>query len=132
MGELVFLVYDGDCGFCQRCADWYRARVGPEVLVVSGADFLVQSNRLSPAEVASSVWWVESGAARHGAAAVACALAATKTPWRVVGRLATRGPVSRFLEPLYQTVARYRHRLPGGHACRDAPASRAGGSRRAR
>ncbi len=132
MGELAYLVYDGDCGFCQRCADWYRARVGPEVLVVSGTDFLVQSNRLSRAEVASSVWWVESGIARHGAAAVACALAATTTPWRVVGRLATRGPVPRLLEPLYQAVTRYRHRLPGGQACCDTSVPSGGGSHRSR
>ncbi|MHB8334561.1 MAG: thiol-disulfide oxidoreductase DCC family protein [Acidimicrobiales bacterium] len=118
MVDATYLVYDGDCGFCQRCAEWCADQWGTDVIVVRGTDFLGQSNRLSPQEVASSVWWVEPGASYRGAAAVARALAATTSPWRVLGRIAMRGPLPWLGEPLYRLVARFRHRLPGALACR--------------
>ena len=92
------------------------------MIVVRGIDFLGQSERLSSDDVESSVWWVEPSACYHGAAAVARALAATTSPWRVIGRIAIRRPLAWLAEPLYRLVARYRHRLPGALACR--PSSR--------
>ena len=118
MADTTYLVYDGDCGFCQRCADWCVDRWGPDVIAVRGTDFLGQSDRLSADDVASSVWWVEPSANYRGAAAVARALAATTSPWRVLGRIAMRRPLPWLAEPLYRLVARFRHRLPGALACR--------------
>ena len=119
MVESKYLVYDADCGFCRRCAEWCRSRLVGDVIVVSGADFLVRSKRLSATEVAASVWWVEPSAKYAGAAAVARTLAATKTPWRHVGQFMKWGPLAWIAEPLYRVVVRFRHRLPGGVACHD-------------
>ena len=127
MAETTYLVYDADCGFCRRCAEWCRARLVGGVTVVSGADFLSHSGRLSASEVASSVWWVEPDAVYRGAAAVGRTLAATKTPWRHVGRLARRGPLPWLAEPLYRVVVRFRHRLPGCDLSEHVPTSRPGG-----
>ena len=122
MADATYLVYDGDCGFCRRCAEWCVDRWGTDVIAVRSTDFLGESDRLSPEDVESSVWWVEPGARYHGAAAVARALAATTSPWRVLGRIAMRRPLPWLAEPLYRLVARSRHRLPGALACR--PSSR--------
>lgn len=124
MVEVACLVYDGDCGFCELWAEWCSAHWYGDATTVRAADFLNQSSRLSPSQVAASVWWVERGAAYHGAAAVARALAATSTPWRHLGRLATHQPLPWLAEPLYRLVVRFRHRLPGAAACRPGAVSR--------
>ena len=120
MAHVTYLVYDGDCGFCERCASWCVERWGTDVIAVRGTDFLAQCDRLSLDEVVSSVWWVEPRARYRGAAAGARALAATTSPWRVIGLIAMRRPLPWLAEPLYRLVARYRHRLPGALACRSS------------
>src|ERR1019366_394300 len=64
-------------------------------------------------ELRKSVWWIEDHRHDAGARAVARALVATSSPWRLVGYALLIPPVSWFAAPSYRVIARHRHRLPG-------------------
>ena len=53
----VVLIYDGDCGFCRRCADWLRAR--GDVPMASDGEVDRLALGLTPEETKTAVWWVE-------------------------------------------------------------------------
>lgn len=107
------LLIDGDCGFCQRCAEWARRRVRPRAELVPFQYIDVESLGVSVAECSAAVQWVSDGrVAAHGARAVASLLSTGRPPWPTVGRVMLLPGFSRLSESVYGSIARHRSRIP--------------------
>ncbi|MEU9890091.1 DCC1-like thiol-disulfide oxidoreductase family protein [Sphaerisporangium sp. NPDC051011] len=109
------LVYDGDCGFCQRCVDFGRAHLPAMPPVSRWQDLDLAEHGLTRAQVTESVQLLgPDGLRAAGARAVAVVLAVQpRIGWRALGRLMLVPPVDWIAEAVYRVVARNRHRLPG-------------------
>ncbi len=111
------LIYDGDCGFCERSARWLarldrrqRVRVcawqSPSVLELSG---------LTAQECQEAAWFVDAAGQRYrGADAIVAALREIGTPWCWFAQAYRLALVRAMARRIYGWVARNRHRLPGG------------------
>ncbi len=109
---LPALVYDGDCGFCQRCADWIAARLQVDAHVVTSQQAHLTALGLNPEQAAGAAWWVDAEGAQHrGHRAIAAALRACGGAWAGLGRALTWPGISLLAAGVYQLVARNRHRL---------------------
>jgi predicted DCC family thiol-disulfide oxidoreductase YuxK len=117
------LVFDGDCGFCTKSAEWVsrgwhgRARaVSWQTLGQGGLDEI----GLTIEQVQDSAWWVdEPNSPTGGHRAISEALRACGGWRRVVGAAILAPPLTWIGPGIYRLVARYRYRLPGGTpACR--------------
>jgi predicted DCC family thiol-disulfide oxidoreductase YuxK len=118
------LIFDGDCGFCTACARWIEHRwtrtPTPRIIPWQALanDWPDLATPTIP-QMRESVWWIDGNHRRAGSRAIANALVATSSPWRLVGFALLSAPLSWFGEPAYRVVARHRHRLPGStSACR--------------
>ncbi|WP_309649633.1 DCC1-like thiol-disulfide oxidoreductase family protein [Nocardioides sp.] len=123
------LVYDADCGFCTRCADFARARGAFEVAPWQALD--LPAVGLTEQQVSEAAYWLDGDTTRRGNRAIAAALRAFRpgvryAGYRLLGRLIDLPPVRPVAALGYALVARYRYRyrLPGGTAaCRVPPAA---------
>jgi predicted DCC family thiol-disulfide oxidoreductase YuxK len=108
------LVYDGECGFCQRWARWLGRRVPPGTRFVAFQDMDDLSRYgLARADVERASYWVDpDGRAFGGNRSIAKVLQRSRGTWRVIGVVLDL-PVVRSLAALaYRAIARNRHRLP--------------------
>jgi predicted DCC family thiol-disulfide oxidoreductase YuxK len=113
------LVYDGDCGFCTRAADWAVDRLPVGTHVVASHELDLSAVGLTLADVQRSAWWLDGDRRAGGHESIARCLIAIGGRWRLVGRLLFVPPVSWIAAVVYRLVARFRHRMPGGTAaCR--------------
>jgi predicted DCC family thiol-disulfide oxidoreductase YuxK len=113
------LLIDGDCGFCQRVASWYRRHAPPSVQVVAYQDMDLTHGPVSLDDARAQVWWVNGGDVRGGARAISGALRTVGRLGVVAGWLIDAPGMRRVAAVVYRLVARYRYRLPGGTpACR--------------
>jgi len=112
------LVYDGDCGFCRRCAEWARRRLlpGSDVVPWQELPHLGALGLTVPDVVSASYWIGADGRAHRGERGVAMALIEIGGPWAVVGRVLLLPPIPSIAALVYRFIARNRHRLPGGTA----------------
>ena len=126
---LPLLVFDGDCGFCTRSAEWAsrgwsgRARTVPWQTL--GEKGLAEIG-LSLEQVKQSAWWVDQvNQPVGGHRAIGESLRACSGWRRALGVAVLIPPLDWIGPSAYRLVARYRYRLPGGTpACRvsaDAP-----------
>jgi len=117
------MVYDADCGFCTRSAQFLGRRSSCEILPWQSVDLAEVG--LTEREVTSAAYWLEGGERRRGARAIAAALRSCQGPgYRLLGRLIDLPPVRPLAAWVYGLVARYRYHLPGGtNACRLPPPS---------
>jgi predicted DCC family thiol-disulfide oxidoreductase YuxK len=109
------LVYDGDCGFCQRCVDFGHARFPVMPKVSRWQELDLTDHGLTFDEVTTSVQLLgPNGLRASGARAVAVLLAVQPgVLWRTAGRVMLVPPVSWAAEAVYRVIARNRQRLPG-------------------
>jgi predicted DCC family thiol-disulfide oxidoreductase YuxK len=107
------LVYDGDCGFCTRSAEWLAARGRATIQPSQTLD--LDAVGLTEDDVASAAWWLDADGrvAGRGAEAAAEALKTCRGPWRLVGHVLYARPWRPLADAAYQLVADNRHRLPG-------------------
>lgn len=140
---MAVLLYDADCGFCTRSANWLRRRhlgVSIEPLQRAGLRALgvdpERAQREIPfvvgdaAAIAGHLKTAASGAGAatsepaltrtaarpsvsYGARAIARALLTGGPGWRVVGWVLLHPPVVWLAGPAYVLIARNRHRMPG-------------------
>jgi predicted DCC family thiol-disulfide oxidoreductase YuxK len=112
------LVYDGDCGFCRRCAEWARRRLPQGHDVVAWQELPdLDALGLTAADVTRASYWIDADGRPHrGERGVAMALIKIGGFWTVVGRMLLLPPIRTPAAPLYGLTTRYRHRLPGGSA----------------
>jgi predicted DCC family thiol-disulfide oxidoreductase YuxK len=118
--ERPALVYDGDCGFCSRCARWAIDRFRTEVPVVPWQAYDLAAVGLTEADVRAASYWVHAdGTTSPGHLGVAQALLAMRGGWPLLGRLLLVWPVRVVAQVVYRVVARNRYRLPGStDACK--------------
>ncbi|QSB14074.1 DUF393 domain-containing protein [Natronosporangium hydrolyticum] len=122
-------VYDGDCGFCTRSAEFAQRRVPTAATIVPWQRADLTALGLTVAEVDEAVQWVAPGQpVRSGPAAIAELLRSSGRRWRWLGGLLARRPVLSLAWPAYRLIARNRHRMPGGTAACVLPSAERGGS----
>jgi predicted DCC family thiol-disulfide oxidoreductase YuxK len=132
-GRRPVLLYDGDCGFCTRCAElldrWVRTSATLTPWQLADLDAL----GTTPSRAEREVLWVGTdGRIEGGAAAVARVLRTGGRGWRVLGVLLSLPPVRWLGSVLYRLIAHNRHRLPGGTPACALPAEKRPGAGRGR
>ncbi|MEU3452053.1 DUF393 domain-containing protein [Micromonospora sp. NPDC006766] len=115
--ETSTFVYDGDCAFCTRCAQFIERRIPTDARVVPWQFADLAALELTEAECEESVRWVgDDGSRAAGPDAIAKLLSGSTPLWRVAGAGLRFPPVRVVAWTAYRWVARNRHRLPGGTA----------------
>ena len=113
------MVYDADCGFCTRSAEFLGRRSDCAVRPWQSLDLAAAG--LTEQDVSTAAYWLEDGRTpRRGARAVAAGLRSCRgVGYRVLGRMIDLRPVRPLAATGYGLVAKYRYKLPGGsNACR--------------
>lgn len=111
------LVFDGDCGFCTRCAHFLAHWV-----LKGRATSVAPWQRLNLAELgltadqcrAAAQWVGQDAQVASGHAAIASALRTGRPVWRLVGALLVAPGISWLAERVYSWTAGHRYALPGG------------------
>ncbi|MEV0002591.1 DUF393 domain-containing protein [Micromonospora sp. NPDC050980] len=113
--ETSTFVYDGDCAFCTRCAQFIERRIPTGARVVPWQFADLAALGLTEAECEEAVQWVGADGTRAaGPDAIARLLGDSGPLWRIAGGGLRLAPVRAAAWPAYRWVARNRHRLPGG------------------
>ena len=104
------LIYDGECRFCCRWVEAWKATTGGRVDYERSQTAGLRFPQIAPQEFARSVQWVGSdGSICSGAEAVLSALATATWFGRMALRLYRRVPVfARVAEAAYAAVAGHR------------------------
>jgi predicted DCC family thiol-disulfide oxidoreductase YuxK len=113
--NLPVLVYDGDCAFCTRSAQWAAKRLPPPASAKPSHSIDLDALGLTHQDVARAAWWVDADRRRWGGhLAVGKALVAAGG-WRaLLGHVVLVPPRLWLAKPVYGWVARNRSRMPGG------------------
>ncbi len=105
------LVYDGDCGFCRKRANWLRQHDRNNLVIVPWQEADLDSMSLTAHECAQRVQWVNGNQHAAGGVAIAKCLASCGQPWRAAG-IVMQWPMIRGLTELgYRLVAANRRFL---------------------
>ncbi|NUR63206.1 MAG: DUF393 domain-containing protein [Catenulispora sp.] len=122
------LMYDGDCGFCQRSVNVLkRLPVDIDVTAYQFADLELYGTTEERASY--EVLWVDrSGRVHGGAQAIARLLISAGGIYAVAGWLMRTPPLRWLAAGVYRVIANNRHKMPGGTAaCALPPAARGSG-----
>lgn len=118
------LVFDGDCAFCTRSVRFVEKRIRRRPDIRSWQSLDLESLGLSQAQCEEAVQWVGTDGERASAhVAVARTLVHGGKGWAVLGRVILLPGVEAVAGVVYRWVARNRHRMPGGTAQCNLPAS---------
>ena len=109
-GVARMLVYDGDCGFCTRCARWVETRAR-DVEVMPWQALDLRAVGLSGQQVRNAAYWLDDGTTDHAEGAIARSLMACGRGYAVIGRALLLPGVRRVAGLGYRFVARHRGRL---------------------
>jgi predicted DCC family thiol-disulfide oxidoreductase YuxK len=109
------LIYDGDCGFCSRCARFIERHIGTGAQILPWQQAPLADLGISERAATEALQWVDArGRVSAGAVAVARLLIDAGLPWSVAGRLLLVPGLSWLAALGYRLVADNRSRLPGG------------------
>ncbi len=111
------LVYDADCGFCTRSAQWL------DEAPVAWHTLDLEAVQVTQAEAdANAGWLVDGRITLLGAPAIAAALRARRGSARLLGWALSVPGIRGLANLIYPRIAANRHRMPGGTAaCRIEP-----------
>jgi len=114
------LIFDGDCGFCTKSAQWIGARLPCDIDITPWQALNLDEFGLSERQVMAAAWWIDdAGNAHRGHKAVGRSLIAAGGAWALLGRSFLIAPGSWLARPGYALIARFRYKLPGSSdACR--------------
>ncbi|WP_328321147.1 thiol-disulfide oxidoreductase DCC family protein [Streptomyces sp. NBC_00388] len=112
------LAYDGDCGFCQAAVRQIQLRARPRTRAVTWQTLPPELTRPHLKRLDREVLLFDGGRVSCGGSpAIAGFLGSSPARlYRVVGRCLRLPPISLAAHVIYRTVARNRHRMPGGSA----------------
>ncbi len=117
----VFL-YDGDCAFCTRCAEFIERRIPSHARVAPWQWVELAPLGVSQADAEAAVQWIDgNGAVAAGPEAIARLLVDAGGAWRMLGVVLDLPPVRWLAWPIYRLISRNRHRMPGGTAACSLP-----------
>jgi predicted DCC family thiol-disulfide oxidoreductase YuxK len=111
------LVYDADCGFCTRSAQWLDDAPVPWHSLDLDALHVTQAEA-----DANAGWLVDGRITKLGAEAITAALRAKRGGARIFGWALAVPGIRGAARIVYPRIAANRHRMPGGTAaCRIEP-----------
>ncbi|MEU6861506.1 DUF393 domain-containing protein [Glycomyces sp. NPDC046736] len=114
MSHAQTFVYDGDCAFCTKAAEFLEKHVRVTAKVVPWQWADLDALGVTQAQAEKAVLWIEDDHLRAGPDAIAVVLRRAQWYWRPFGWLLSSKLVSKLAWPVYRLIARNRHRLPGG------------------
>ena len=120
------LIYDGDCGFCTKCARWLERRLRIPIAVTPWQEIHeLNELDLAHADVTTAAYYVDPyGGLHRGSAAIAQTLLRCRGAWPAAGVLLSVPPGRGLAALAYPIIARYRYRLPGATAACAIPQRR--------
>jgi len=120
MSQSTVFLYDGDCAFCSKCADFIDRRVDTPASVQPWQWGDLDALGVTEEQCDAAVQWISSGQPiAAGPDAIAKLLRSARGAaglWKVAGLALGFAPVRWIAWPAYRWVARNRHRMPGGTA----------------
>jgi len=121
------LIYDGDCGFCQRALDAMKKRLAAWPRTAPYQRLNVDQHGVTSQDAARAMLWLEPGMPPLAGAAAFARLFRDQPQlgWRTLGRMMALPGISHFAAIVYRTVSRHRHRLPGGTSACERPVAEA-------
>ncbi|WP_019876167.1 thiol-disulfide oxidoreductase DCC family protein [Sporichthya polymorpha] len=116
----ALLIFDGDCGFCSRCARFITRRMPTSAEVRPWQRVDLAAYGVRPEQAQYEIVWVGAdGRIDGGAQAVARLLLDCGRLWAVPGAVLRIPPFRWIAHGVYRLIAANRYRLPGGSAaCR--------------
>ena len=101
------LIYDGNCFFCTKCAEWFARRSDGAIRhSQSFSDSELDELNLSRDDVEIQAWWIDGVEKFGGAYAVGHALLTTR--YSYFGRLLLSRPVLPISRRIYKFVSSHR------------------------
>jgi predicted DCC family thiol-disulfide oxidoreductase YuxK len=123
MGPRPLLIYEGDCGFCNRSARFIARRMPTTAELKPWQLVDLDAYGVTRRQARYEIVWVDvDGRTYGGAQAVARLLLDCGGAWAALGALMRLPPFRWVAHGLYRAVAANRTRLPGGGpACGPRP-----------
>lgn len=116
----MLLLVDGDCGFCMRAGAWIAAHThGVDVVTLQSVDVVALG--LDPVAVTKRLHAVGERGVRVGSAAIADVLRHGAWWMRLAAAVIDAPGIRLIASAVYDLLARFRHRLPGGTAACELP-----------
>ncbi len=109
-------IFDGDCAFCTNSAEFLKRRVRTDAEVIPWQEADLDSLGLTFEDVETAVQWIDDTQRAAGPDAISVLLRHAQWYWKPFGWALRPALVSKMAWPLYNLVARNRHRMPGGTA----------------
>lgn len=111
----MMLIFDGDCAFCKRVANFGKSKMVVPYETVSWQSIVKDLDKygLSQEDVSQRVYWADGEKVLGGSKAVFLAGKCLKQPWSFISSFGLLPGMSIIAEPVYRLIARNRHRLPG-------------------
>jgi len=110
-----FLIYDGDCAFCNRAASVARRINAKSVTIAPYQSADLNGLGLTEVKCQSALQFVtNNGQIFSAEKAVASYLRTASLPWRAIGHLLLMPGIAQLSGLSYRWIARNRFRLPGG------------------
>ena len=110
----MILLYDADCGFCTRSANWLLTQ-GCNVTLTPWQVADLPAMSITEADAAARLHLVDGTRVEVGHRAIAMALASSPRPaLRMAGHILFVRALNRPLSWAYDFGAKHRHQLPGG------------------
>lgn len=118
------LVFDGDCAFCTRSVRFVERRIARRPAIEPWQSLDLERLGLDRADCERAVQWIgEAGDRASAHVAVARTLVYGGKGWAVLGRVILLPGIRSVAGLVYRWIARNRHRMPGGTAQCNLPAS---------
>lgn len=113
------LIYDSDCGFCTRSANWLAKGGKVRILPWQAIPDLSQFGLTEEMVIQAAYWQSGETPLPAAEAAIANALICRGAIWRIVGQFIMHPLIRPVAAYVYGIVARNRYAMPGGtSACR--------------
>ena len=105
------LIFDGECGFCRRRAQWLRSHAKVELQIIAWQDADLEAFAVTADQCQQRVQWVDGTKRASGGAAIARCLQVCAQPWRSFGAVMQWPVIRIFTELGYRLVAANRGRI---------------------
>lgn len=115
MAPRPLLIYEGDCGFCNRCARFIARRMPTKAEIKPSQRVNLEAYGVTEARARYEIVWVAvDGRLSGGVQAIARLLIDCGGAWAPLGHLLRLPPFRWLAHGVYRLVAQNRSRLPGG------------------